>query len=180
MEEWRWIREAPGYQVSSYGRVRSVRKLADGKISVKLIKQSMHRTGYCIVCLSVQGQKHMYRVHRLVAQAFIANPNNKPVVNHKDEVKTHNYVKNLEWATISENTMWGSGRKKSVTNRRTDAKTAPHRVAQFTKDGKLVRVYPSIASALRSLGRNVDDSNLSKACRGERQTFAGYKWRLVS
>lgn len=96
MEEWRDIDGYEGdYQVSSYGRVRSLKY---GK--EKLLKPQKHYKGYRFVTLFKNGTRGKYKVHRLVAKAFIPNPNNYPVINHKDECKYNNHVQNLEWCTV--------------------------------------------------------------------------------
>lgn len=97
------------YEVSSYGRVRSVgffRTTVDGKrypVRPRLLKQQ-ERKGYMHVALAKNGKYKRFRVHRLVASAFIDNPEGKPDVNHIDGNKANNHVENLEWVTPSENT----------------------------------------------------------------------------
>jgi hypothetical protein len=98
------------YAVSSFGRVRSVdreaqRKGASGshhKIG-QLLTQDVTPRGYCRIQLMKDGKRKNMLVHRMVADAFIPNPDNKPAVNHKNGMKAHNHVANLEWATYSEN-----------------------------------------------------------------------------
>lgn len=110
MEEWKDIEGYEGlYQVSDQGNVKSLaRKRNNSKGSYtqkeRILKQSNTTTGYKKVELVKNGQKKSLRVHRLVAQAFIPNPENKPEVNHIDGNKTNNFVSNLEWVTSSENT----------------------------------------------------------------------------
>lgn len=89
------------YQVSNLGNVKS---LANSKTkSEKILKYSLGRRGYCQVVLSKSNNKYYMRVHRLVAQAFIPNPENKPEVNHINGIRNDNRVENLEWCTQSEN-----------------------------------------------------------------------------
>ena len=85
------------YQISNFGNVRSI-------CGVSIIrKTSIDNKGYVAVTIKKQGQSHRYRIHRLVAKAFIPNPDNKPQVNHINGIKTDNRVGNLEWCTDSEN-----------------------------------------------------------------------------
>lgn len=107
-------KEIPGYeglyQVSNTGRVRSLNYNGTGK--TKVLKQTTNKDRYKKVTLFKKGKCKTWRVHRLVALAFIPNPNNYPIINHKDENPSNNYYKNLEWCTYSYNTNYGNCRKK--------------------------------------------------------------------
>lgn len=96
--EWKPIVGYENYEISEYGDIRN---LNTGKIRKKRIN-SLH--GYVEVDLYKNGQCSWKRVHRLVAEAFLDNPNSLPVVMHKDNDKTNNHYTNLEWGTVSENT----------------------------------------------------------------------------
>ena len=115
IELWKWIAGYEGlYMVSTHGRVKSVdryercckdaRRLRKSKI----LKQATDKDGYKRVRLYKNGKYKVYSVHRLVAQAFLDNPNNYPIINHKDEDKANNYYKNLEWCTQQYNTKYSS------------------------------------------------------------------------
>lgn len=103
MEEWRNIQGYEGYQVSNTGIVRNISK---GNI-LKQYNRSRNKL-YKAVCID----RKMISVHRLVAQAFIPNPNNLPMVNHKDENPSNNCVENLEWCTQKYNMNWNGVMKK--------------------------------------------------------------------
>lgn len=109
-EEWRPITDCGGvYEVSNYGRVRSkVKEQIGVGHRFYLLEQYLNTAGYPMVVLArrkktAQHKSANYRVHRLVAEAFIPNPENKPEVNHKDGDKTNSNASNLEWVTKSEN-----------------------------------------------------------------------------
>lgn len=110
IEEWRNIREFEGwYQVSNDGKIRSLdRDIIDGrKIKGKLLKQYVDEQGYKRVRLCRGGKHFNKQVHRLVADAFIPNPFNLPVINHVDENPGNNRVENLEWCTVKYNVNYG-------------------------------------------------------------------------
>lgn len=126
IEEWRSISGYEGlYEVSSFGRVRSLDRYVKGKSeSYRLYKGKVLSPGkdkgdYLFVILCCNGKVYRKCVHRLVAEAFIPNPDNLPEVNHKDEVKTNNSVDNLEWCDRKYNNDYGTRKKRvRITNLR--------------------------------------------------------------
>lgn len=110
MEEWRDIEGFKDiYQVSSLGRIRSLARSVGGCIpreqSEIILTQCDHNNGYRVAHLRKLGTRKKAFVHRIVAQAFIENPEGKPIVNHKDRDRTNNTLVNLEWVNESENMM---------------------------------------------------------------------------
>lgn len=113
IEEWRPIYGYEGlYEVSSYGRVRSLDRYEVNNLGYKrllkgkILSPGIRKDGYFVVSL----RNKMFRVHRLVAQAFIPNPDELPQVNHKDEDKSNNNVDNLEWCDSKYNNNYGTAR----------------------------------------------------------------------
>lgn len=90
------------YFISNYGRVKSCRLMKSGKYKECILKSVKHREGYCQVTI-YSGKPKIEYVHRLVAEKFVSNINNKPFVNHKNGIKTDNRADNLEWCTQKEN-----------------------------------------------------------------------------
>jgi hypothetical protein len=95
MERWKAISDYPLYEVSTWGRVRSYHT---GK-AIIMKGGTLPKTGHRYVALSNNIDKRNFYVHRLVAQAFIPNPEVLPEINHKDNISYHNYYRNLEWVT---------------------------------------------------------------------------------
>ena len=124
-EIWKDIKGYEGlYQISNKGRVysipRSINK-SDGKtqfVRGRILKPYIKQNKYLEADLCTEGKVKRYLIHRLVAEAFIPNPNNLPEVNHKNEVKTDNNVENLEWCTPKYNTNYGTGRQRQAASRR--------------------------------------------------------------
>ena len=138
MEEiWKDIPEYLGiYQVSNYGSIRKVGKCK----KPKLMSPKPNQKGYLRVCFAVGGKARFYRVHRLVAQAFIPNPLNKPQINHKDGDKLNNCVSNLEWVTNQENCE--HAQRNGLTNYH-------KRPVVLMKNGKAIKKFESISDAVR-------------------------------
>lgn len=106
IEQWKTIQGYEGYyEVSNLGRIKSLERYTTTNhlIKEKILKTSIMKNGYEIVRLSKDGIKKTYLVHRLVAQAFISNPENKPHIDHIDTNRLNNKVENLKWVTLSEN-----------------------------------------------------------------------------
>lgn len=173
------------YQVSNLGRVRSLNRLKKNydintgtftEIMIKgiYLKQRMTPFGYKTVLLSKNAKRKWYFVHRLVAQAFINNPDNLPFVNHKDENKLNNNLDNLEWCTAKYNSNYGT-RNKRLSKTKTN-NTYNTKAVQCIETGK---IYPSTREASRQTG--IPNTNISACCRGEYgcKTAGGFHWKYV-
>lgn len=166
MEEWRDIKGYEGlYQVSNYGRVKSLNYNHTGEERI-LKPGKVGKTVYYKVILCKDGKTYNKWVHRLVAQAFIPNPDNLPEVNHKDENGLNNRVDNLEWCTRTYNNNYGT---------RIQRVSKP--VYQYTLDGKLAKIWPSVMEIVRQLGYS--QGTISMCCRGKRPTAYGYVWKYI-
>lgn len=154
------------YEVSDKGRVRSIPRGVGKKPNGGILATRLTRCGYVQVHLYKDGKSYFRNVHRLVAQAFIPNPNNLPQVNHKSEVKTENFVENLEWVDAKTNSNFGTRTHRM-------AKKLEKRVHQFEGD-ELVGIYDSASLAAKFLGLKRD--NIKHACQGLQKTCGGYRW----
>lgn len=185
------------YEVSNKGRVRGVEHyvptfnkgtLYQQIVYGKILKPSQKSDGYLAVDLHKNAVRKTITVHRLVATAFIPNPDNKPCVNHLDEVKTHNWVENLEWCTVYENLHYGTGpERRSLTLKQHWANGEIHRrpnhkikkVAKYSKGGELLTVYQSFTEAVKALGIKGCDAHVCQCLNGQRQTAYGYRWEYL-
>ena len=151
------------YQVTDDGRVWS-------KKSKKYLKQS-YSNGYKVVTLYNNEKARNYLVHRLVANAFLPNPNGYKEINHKDEDKANNNVENLEYCDHSYNINYGTRNERQIDS-------ISKRVYQYTKDLKLVNVFKSSIEAERQ-NANLNHRGISYACLGKLKTYKGYIWSHI-
>lgn len=183
-EMWKPIAGYEGlYEVSNYGRVRSVAHFITKTngvvypIKSRFIHVTTFPKGYYGVMLyKDKKHKHAY-IHRLVAETFIPNPNNFETVNHKDENKTNNHVSNLEWCSSDYNIHYGSGiNRMRETQRKNNLGGKP--VLQYTLDGKFVKEYQSVGAAARHLGTR--PNYIFKCCHeySDYSQVKGYQWKF--
>lgn len=163
------------YQVSNMGRVKSLSRIGlnGNRLKERLLKPRPKAFGYLLVCLYKQGNCKNFLIHRLVAEAFIPNPNNYPQINHKDEVTYNNVVSNLEWCTCKYNINYGSHNERA--NKSKVNGKGSKAVLQFDLNGNFIKEYPSTSEIGRQL--NFVISNISRCCNGLRKTANGYIWK---
>lgn len=167
---WKDVNGTNGlYQVSDMGQIRR---------GGRILKPQARRHGYLSVWIyDGHGNRTQKSVHRIVAEAFVPNPNNLPEVNHKDERKTNNTAQNLEWCSHQQNSSYGT-RGARLSKKLTNGPKSK-KIAQYTTDGKLVRVFPSLQEASRS---GYSAANISRCANGHKKYSHayGYIWRYVS
>lgn len=182
-EVWKDIQGYKGlYQVSNLGRVKSLNYHRTGK--EKILKPAKNTTNYFFVCLCKERKQKCFLVHRLVAQAFIPNNENKPQINHLDEDKTNNIVSNLQWVTAKENINYGTHNErmaKTLKSRKRSQETIEKMsipIVQLTKTGDYIATYQGARHIGRDLGFH--QSNITQCCKGKLKTANGYKWMYLS
>lgn len=177
MEEiWKDIKGFEGaYQISNLGRVKSLERYvpSSGKTPQK-IKEKIRKTfsttaGYLYVVLSYNHIRKTALIHRLVAEAFIPNPDNLECVNHKDENKQNNIVENLEWCNYTYNNTY-----KSIHLRR-NLDNVIRKVIQYDLDMNEIKRWDKISDVAKYY--NTCITNIIKCCKGDRTHCCGFKWR---
>lgn len=182
-EIWLPVKSYEGiYEVSNFGRIRSLNYNHTGRIQI--LRPALGRGGYLRVHLCKDGKQHFKYVHRLVAEAFLANSKGLAEVNHIDENKANNAVTNLEYCDRAFNCNYGT-RNERVAAANTNGKLSKP-VQQLTKYGKLVAEYPSEHEAARQTGWSV--ANICKCCNGGHYlkgkwvnlySYKGFKWQYA-
>jgi hypothetical protein len=162
------------YQISDYGRIKCKEQIieySDGHKEVKRAKilHGTIRHGYHHVDIKQNGERYFLAVHRLVAEVFIPNPDNKPHVNHIDGDRLNNIPSNLEWVTPSENQIHAvdTGLKRT------------RKVAQYDFNGNLIKIHKNINQAAKAMGDTGGSTNIRKVVNGKRLSAYGYKWVLL-
>lgn len=137
-EVWKPVKNYEGlYEVSSFGRVKSLSRYMNHKsggkslLKERILRQAINKKGYMCVALCKNCHQNSFLVHRLVAEAFIPNPDNLPQVNHRNEIKTDNSILNLEWCDNEYNCNYG----------RHNEKLAKYNIDVFTIDGQFIETW---------------------------------------
>ena len=178
-EVWKPIPNYEGfYEVSNMGKVRSVYRYR------RVLKPMISNTGYERVDLFKNKHREQLSVHRLVAMAFIDNPNAKPFVNHKDENKLNNSADNLEWVTHVENCRYGT----AITRRTEHLDYSKRRInnagqilacskpiIQYDKSGNYIREWKSATECSKETGFSI--SGIRSVVRGKRNSIFGYVFK---
>lgn len=178
MEEWRDIRDFEGlYQISNMGRIKSLARPCKGygdKYAVdRIIKPLKMANGYLEAVMFRDGKRTIRMLHRVVAEAFIPNPNDLPFINHKDENPQNNNVENLEWCTPKYNANYGNRQKKCRQSSLKHYKP----VYQMDMDGNIIKRWECMNDAMRAL--SIDSTQISRVCKGKNCTAGGFIWRYA-
>lgn len=185
-EQWKVISGFDGYEVSNMGRVKSKSKLKKNgngySVTHELIMRPVVTKGYHSVSLRCGNVKKKMYVHRLVAMAFIPNPENKPFINHKDNNPQNNNVDNLEWCTPKENTQWmvKNGRNKRTKEWLDNLHESQSRTYKAVKGTNMSTGEVVIFENLNSVKtKGFQPSCVCNCCKGIRKSHAGYLWEYM-
>lgn len=178
IEVWKDIKNFPNYQVSNYGKIKSKERITN--VGIKNIKQIKRKEkilkplkitkGYLGIRLyneKVKGKT--FKIHRLVAETFIPNPNNYKQINHIDGNKENNKVSNLEWCSNKYNMehSYKIGLRKNVVKE----------INQYNLNGNFIKKWCSIMEVQRKL--KICNTNISNCCLGKRKSAGGYLWKFA-
>lgn len=185
-EIWKSAPQNSNYQISNFGRIKNLYKKYGHKFSkIKseetILKLSVQNNGY----YSVSIDNKSYLIHRLVAEVFIPNPDNKPQVNHIDLNKLNNHVDNLEWVTPKENNAHARklGAYKEAIVNTSIKKVRAKIVNQYDLNKNYIRSYLGSKEAelvLKNIGIKVNARNIRSVCEGNRRKAGGFYWEYAS
>ncbi|MDR2044899.1 MAG: HNH endonuclease [Clostridium sp.] len=182
-EVWKDIEGYEGkYQVSNEGKVRTLNYKRTGRMAV--MSPCKSRWGYVCVNLWNNGQRKFRKIHRLVAMAYLENPNELPFVHHKDENKTNNNVSNLEWSSVSHNTQSFVNNHPEWKQKIGDAQLGKSKpstwraIEQRDLQGNVVSSFCSIKDVAKKT--HLLETSIVRCCKGKAKTCGGYKWQYAA
>jgi hypothetical protein len=176
VEQWKDIKGYEGiYQVSNLGRVKTLSNNASRKERIR--KNKIDKRGYSVIILHKNKNRKNCNVHRLVAEAFIPNPENKPCIDHINTIRTDNRVENLRWCTQKENVNNPISLEKMKSSQLGSKHWKSKSVIQFTIEGEIVNIWESSMIIENTIG--INNSLIWRCCHGKNETTHGFKWQYV-
>lgn len=161
--EWKTVVECDKYEVNQKGEIRHKKRK-------HILSPRKNSGGYGYVVFVINGCRKNFAIHRIVANAFIPNPNGYTEINHKDYNRLNNCVENLEWVSSSQNKQHAYLKVENHISR-------GKKVNQYDKEGNFIKTFDSITKAAHEVGCVV--SAISNCCLGRTKTAMGYQWRFV-
>lgn len=163
-EIWKSVNGYEGlYEISNLGKVKSLKR--NKILKANIISEYKHVTLY------KNGNAKIFKIHRLVAENYIDNPNKLECVNHKDENKINNNVNNLEWCTKKYNCNYGKR------NEKMSKKKSKYKIVQKNKEGLIIKIWQNIWDLEHSTTYN--KQNIRLCCQNKHKTAYGYKWEYI-
>lgn len=158
-EIWKEFEE--NYAISNLGNIKNIK-------TNRMLKLRPSHNGYLKTNISIKGKLKTVFPHRLVGQMFISNPDNLPILNHKDENKHNNCVYNLEWCDNKYNVNYGTSQERKAQKQR-------KMVYKYDLEGNFIEKYISTREAAKSVNGNT--GGISRVCNNQRKTYKGYIWK---
>lgn len=183
-EQWKPVTGFEIYEISDHGNIRSIDRMSRNRLGSFFVKgtvlrQQHNNRGYRYVRLWKDGLQIKKYIHRLVAEAFVPNPNNLPQVNHLDNDPDNNMANNLEWCTHKQNMKWSEVQNRSVWGERAkqNARKGQRRlwlpvIGQNVITGEVIR-FTNLNDTKRA---GFQPSCVCNCCKGKRKTHKGYRW----
>ena len=185
MENWKDIKGYEGfYQISDCGRIKSLARdiyYQNGTVhhlKEKVLVQRIDKYGYMRVNLYLNGKIKTILTHRLVATAFLPNPENKSQINHKNEIKTDNAVSNLEWCDAFYNANYGTRTQRQKQTFKDNLKSGKNKSIKKVFCEELNKTFDCAKSAEEELG--ICGSAICRACKGKLKTAGGFHWKYAN
>lgn len=172
-EKWLPVKDFENvYCVSNYGRVKNI-------LTNHILKCSLDSHGYYALNLydKNNNKRNFITLHRLLAETFIPNPENKPQVNHKDGNKSNSYLDNLEWSTASENTQHAYDNNLIHLKKGANSPNAIP-IIQYSLNGEFIKYWGGATCVMNELG--INKSNIIQCCKGNVRQAGGYKWKYAN
>lgn len=174
MEEWRDVKGYEGlYQVSNMGRVKSLGNGNSNNSKEKILKPGKDKKGYLIVIICKNGKRKTCKVHRIVAEAFIPNYDNKYEIDHINCIRDDNRVKNIRLCSHKEN----MNNPKTIKCESECHKGNRNKLSKKVICIEINEIFNSTGEAARELG--INKSHISDCCNGKRKTTGGYHWKYI-
>lgn len=161
--EWKTVAEYDKYEVNIFGEIRHKKRK-------HILTPRKNSSGYGYVAFNINGQRKNFAIHRIVANAFISNPNGYTEINHKDYNRLNNCVDNLEWVSSSQNKQHAYLK---VENHISRGKS----VNQYDKNGNFIKTFDTVSAAAKEMKCTI--GAISNCCLGRTKTSMGYQWRFV-
>jgi len=167
-------------QASNFGRVKRLSKYKNTKsggkayMPEKILKQSVSTYGYCKICISVDGKKYDLLAHRLIAEAFVPNPNDEHQINHINGIKTDNSIDNLEWVSCIENIRHAHTTGLAAIQLKGSENKLSKKLYQYDLEGNFIKEWIGIREACNEL--KIDRANMNRHLNGKVHTLKNSKF----
>lgn len=171
-EIWKTISDFNNYEVSNLGNIRNI-------TTGKVLKSSDNGRGYLKVILYQNNKKYTKKIHRLVAEAFLENPENLPQINHIDECKTNNSIENLEWCSCIYNNNYGTRNERASKTLKKSRLSNQNPMAKRVKCVETAEVFECTADAARKYNLRINSVSNAANPNHTQKTAGGYTWCYV-